>query len=107
MHFLNIQIGLICQKWDLTHNESEFFKCMGIMLANLCHPYILSTTVLSDISGAGRHHTEYTRLSRATADNAWLSKQLENESSRPRAFETDDRGKHAYPDSGLQTYPRQ
>ena len=26
----------------------EFFKCMGIMLANLCHPYILSTTVLSD-----------------------------------------------------------
>ena len=26
----------------------EFFKCIGIMLANLCHPYILSTTVLSD-----------------------------------------------------------
>ena len=26
------------------------FKCMGIMLANLCHPYILSTTVLSDTS---------------------------------------------------------
>ena len=26
----------------------EFFKCMGIMLANLCHSYILSTTVLSD-----------------------------------------------------------
>ena len=26
----------------------EFFKCMGIMLANLCHPYILSTTILSD-----------------------------------------------------------
>ena len=25
----------------------EFFKCMGIMLANLCYPYILSTTVLS------------------------------------------------------------
>ena len=27
----------------------EFLKCMGIMLANLCHPYILSTTVLSDM----------------------------------------------------------
>ena len=26
----------------------EFFKYMGIMLANLCHLYILSTTVLSD-----------------------------------------------------------
>ena len=48
-----------------------------------------------------------TRLSRATADNAWLSKQLENESSQPRAFEADDRGKHAYPDSGHQAYPRQ
>ena len=87
------------------------------------------------ISGAGRHHTVMfyaapnftnvssilhisvfrlfcvhvcnTRLSRATADNAWLSKQLENESSRPRPFEADDRGKHAYPDSGLQAYPRQ
>ena len=48
-----------------------------------------------------------THLSRATADNAWLSKQLENESSRPRTFEADDRGKHAYPDSGHQAYPRQ
>ena len=26
----------------------EFSKCMGIMLAHLCHPYILSTTVPSD-----------------------------------------------------------
>ena len=26
----------------------EFFKCMGIMLANLCHPYIVRTTVLTD-----------------------------------------------------------
>ena len=49
----------------------------------------------------------YTRLSRATADNAWLSKRLENEYSRPRAFEADVRGKHAYPDSGLLAYPRQ
>ena len=32
----------------------EFFKCMDIMLANLCHPYnILSTTVLSDNGGKG------------------------------------------------------
>ena len=42
----------------------------------------------------------YVRLSRATADSAWLSKQLENGSSRPRAFEAAERGKHAYPDSG-------
>ena len=26
----------------------EFFKCMGIILANLCHPYSLIPTVLSD-----------------------------------------------------------
>ena len=45
-------------------------------------------------------------LSRATADSAWLSKQLENGSSRPRAIEVADRGKHAYPDSGFQAYPR-
>ena len=32
----------------------EFFKCMGIMLANLCHPYILSSTVLSDNVGCAR-----------------------------------------------------
>ena len=37
----------------------------------------------------------------ATADSAWLSTQLENGSSRPRAFEAAERGKHAYPDSGL------
>ena len=42
-----------------------------------------------------------------TADSAWLSKQLENRFSRPRSFEAADRGKHAYPDSGLQAYPRQ
>ena len=48
-----------------------------------------------------------TRLSRATADSPWLSKQLENGSSRPRAIEAADRGKHAYPDSGLQAYPKQ
>ena len=42
------------------------------------------------------------RLSRATADSAWLSKQLENGSSRRRAFEATERGKHAYPDSGHQ-----
>ena len=49
----------------------------------------------------------YVRLSHATADSAWLSKQLENGSSCPRAFEAADRGKHAYPDSGHQAYPRQ
>ena len=43
-----------------------------------------------------------TRLSRAIADSAWLSKQLENGSSRPRAIEAANRGKHAYPGSGLQ-----
>ena len=42
-----------------------------------------------------------------TADSAWLSKQLENGSSRPRAFEAAERGKHAYPDNGHQAYPRQ
>ena len=47
------------------------------------------------------------RLSRATADSAWLSKQLENGASRPRPFEAAERGKHAYPDSGHQAYPRQ
>ena len=46
-------------------------------------------------------------LSRATANGAWLSKQLENGSSSPRAIEAADRGKHVYPDSGLQAYPRQ
>ena len=40
-------------------------------------------------------------LSHATADSAWLFKQLENGSSRHRAFEA-DRGKHAYLHSGLQ-----
>ena len=41
---------LMCRKSDLTHNESEteFFKCMGIMLANLSS-YILSTAIPSDI----------------------------------------------------------
>ena len=28
--------------------KHENLKCMGIMQDNLCHPYILSTTVLSD-----------------------------------------------------------
>ena len=49
-------------------------------------------------------------LSHATADSAWLLKQLVNVSSRHRAFEA-DRGKHAYLHSGLQAglqaYPRQ
>ena len=49
-------------------------------------------------------------LSHATADSAWLLKQLENGSSRHLAFEA-DRGKHAYLHSGLQdglqAYPRQ
>ena len=37
-----------------------------------------------------------------------LSKQLlENGSSRPRAFEAAERGKHAYPDSDHQAYPRE
>ena len=45
----------------------------------------------------------YTHVFRVlTADSAWLSKQLKNGSSRPRAFEAADRGKHAYPHSGLQ-----
>ena len=26
----------------------DISKCIGIILANLCHPYVLSTTVLSD-----------------------------------------------------------
>ena len=43
-----------------------------------------------------------TRLLRATADSAWLSKQLKNGSSWPRTSEAADRGKHAYPESGLQ-----
>ena len=29
--------------------KHENLKCMGIMQDDLCHPYILSTTVLSDI----------------------------------------------------------
>ena len=41
----------------------------------------------------------YTLLSR---DSAWLSKQLKNGSSRPRASEAADRGKNAYPDGELQ-----
>ena len=40
-----------------------------------------------------------TRFSR---DSAWLSKQLKNGSNCPRASEASERGKHAYPDSGLQ-----
>ena len=48
------------------------------------------------------HVCVYVRLSHATADSAWLSKQLENRSSRPRAFEAAEKGKHAYPDSGHQ-----
>ena len=43
-----------------------------------------------------------TRLLRATADDAWLSKQLKNGSSWPRTSEAADGGKHAYPESGLQ-----
>ena len=35
-------------------------------------------------------------------DRAWLSKKLKNWSSRPRASEAADRGKHAYPDGELQ-----
>ena len=56
------------------------------------------------------------RISRSTADSAWLSKQrLENGCSRPRAFEAAERGKHTYPESGIkliqesghQAYPRE
>ena len=42
-----------------------------------------------------REHAQTNRLSR---DSAWLSKQLKSGSSRPRASEAADRGKHAYPD---------
>ena len=35
-------------KWDLIHNESET-QMYGHNAGNLCHPYILSTTVLSDL----------------------------------------------------------
>ena len=35
-------------------------------------------------------------------ESACLSKQLKNGSSRPRASEAADRGKHAYPDGELQ-----
>ena len=38
---------LMCQKLD-QKVKHENLKCMGIMQDNLCHPYILSTTVLSD-----------------------------------------------------------
>ena len=50
MLFVTIRISLMCQKLDLIENEvtHEYLKCMGIMQDNLCHPYILSTTVLSD-----------------------------------------------------------
>ena len=40
----------------------------------------------------------------AVARTGWLSKQLKNGSSHPRASKVADRGKHAYPDSGLQAY---
>ena len=43
-----------------------------------------------------------TFLIRPSRDSAWLSKQLKNGSSRPRASEAADRGKHAYPDGELQ-----
>ena len=32
--------------------KPQFLKCMGIMQADLCHPYILSPTVLSDKHGS-------------------------------------------------------
>ena len=50
MLFLMVRISLVCQKLDLNEieSENENLKCMGIMQDNLCHPYILSTTVLSD-----------------------------------------------------------
>ena len=46
---VTIQISLMYQKLDLIEIESETRKsqCMGIMQDNLCHPNILSTTVLS------------------------------------------------------------
>ena len=51
MLFVTIWISLMCQKLDLIETETETLnlKCMGIMQDNLCYPYILSTTVLSDI----------------------------------------------------------
>ena len=40
----------MCQKLDLIETESETYKSQMYGQDNLCHPYILSTTVLSDIS---------------------------------------------------------
>ena len=47
--FLTIQIRLICQKWDSIETESDTYnlKCLGIMLDNLCYPYLLMSTVFS------------------------------------------------------------
>ena len=39
-----------------------FFKCMGMMLKNLVHPYIQSTTVLCD-----NNHVEILRRSAASS----------------------------------------
>ena len=40
----------------------ENFKCMGIMQDDLCHPYILSTTVLSDKYVATYVHMLFIRI---------------------------------------------
>ena len=50
MLFVTIRMRLVCQKWDLIETESETYKSQmyGHNASNLCHPYILSTTVLSD-----------------------------------------------------------
>ena len=57
MIFVTIRISLMCQKVDLIETESETWKSQ--MQDDLCHPYILSTTVLSD-TACERKHTIYT-----------------------------------------------
>ena len=47
---------LFCLRVDKQVCVCEFSKCMGIMLANLCHPYIVRTTVLTDMYMIGTAH---------------------------------------------------
>ena len=53
----------------------------------------------SSLNACANQCTFAIRLSR---DSTWLSKQLKNGSSLPRASEATDRGKHAYRDGELQ-----
>ena len=50
MFFVTIQISLMYQKLNLIELKvkHENHKCIGIMQNNLCHSFVLSTTILSD-----------------------------------------------------------